>query len=204
MEEENEEVYGDFEDLETGEKHKAETPKEMDASEMDDRKKLIEKKKKLKEQFNAEYDTGDKSFYEDLKLEVERQAELNRTEFESLDDNIRVTLEGFRPGMYIRLEINAVPCELVTNLNPRYPMILGGLLPGEENIGYVQTRIKKHRWYSRILKSKDPVILSVGWRRFQTLTIFSKLGKHTYYPFLIPNANIGRLLILLLGFEVLS
>lgn len=189
MKDDDEEVYGDFEDLETGEKHKAvekqsatkptpKVPKEMTSDELDERKQLLEKKRKLKEQFDADYDTTDKTYYEDLKLEVERQAELNKSEFEGLDDNVRVTLEGYRPGMYVRLEIDNVPCELIVNLDPTYPMIVGGLLPGEENIGYVQTRVKKHRWYSRILKSKDPLILSVGWRRFQTMAIFSKLGKN--------------------------
>ncbi|XP_033193694.1 ribosome biogenesis protein BMS1 homolog isoform X2 [Bombus vancouverensis nearcticus] len=172
----DEELYGDFEDMETGEKHEAESRKESIKDEMEEREKLLEKKKKLKEQFDLEYDNGEsKTYYDELKLEVEKQANLNKSEFEGLDDNIRVQLEGYRPGMYVRVEIETVPCELVTNLDPTYPLIIGGLLHGEENIGYVQTRIKKHRWYSKILKSKDPLILSVGWRRFQTLPVFSKL-----------------------------
>jgi len=172
----DEDLYGDFEDLETGEKHKAEHPEELPVDEIEDKKKLLEKKKKLKEQFNAEYDnTEKKTYYDELKDEVERQAGINKSEFEGLDDDIRVQLEGYRPGMYIRVEIEAVPCELITHLDPTYPIIIGGLLHGEENIGYVQTRIKKHRWYSRILKSRDPLIFSIGWRRFQSLPIYSKL-----------------------------
>lgn len=172
----DEELYGDFEDMETGEKHDAESRKESITDEMEEREKLLEKKKKLKEQFDLEYDNGEsKTYYDELKLEVEKQANLNKSEFEGLDDNVRVQLEGYRPGMYVRVEIETVPCELVTNLDPTYPLIIGGLLHGEENIGYVQTRIKKHRWYPKILKSKDPLILSVGWRRFQTLPVFSKL-----------------------------
>ncbi|XP_076753428.1 ribosome biogenesis protein BMS1 homolog [Xylocopa sonorina] len=172
----DEELYGDFEDLETGEKHEAEPAKETTSVEMEEKKKLLEKKKKLKEQFDLEYDNGEsKTYYDELKLEVERQANLNKSEFEGIDDDVRVQLEGYRPGMYVRVEIEAIPCELITHLDPTYPLIIGGLLHGEENIGYVQTRIKKHRWYSKILKSKDPLILSVGWRRFQTLPIFSKL-----------------------------
>ncbi|KAF7382877.1 hypothetical protein HZH66_013279 [Vespula vulgaris] len=170
------EVYGDFEDLETGEKHKADDSQQSQNNEINEKKKLLEKKKKLKEQFDAEYDNGEsKSYYDELKQEVDKQAELNKSEFEGLDDDIRVQLEGYRPGMYVRVEIQTVPCEIITNLDPSYPLIIGGLLHGEENIGYVHTRIKKHRWYSRILKSKDPLILSVGWRRFQTLPIYSKL-----------------------------
>lgn len=172
----DEELYGDFEDLETGEKHETKITKESKIDEIEEKKKLLEKKKKLKEQFDLEYDNSEtKTYYDELKLEVERQANLNKSEFEGIDDNTRVQLEGYRPGMYVRVEIETVPCELITHLDPTYPLIIGGLLHGEENIGYVQTRIKKHRWYSKILKSKDPLILSVGWRRFQTLPIFSKL-----------------------------
>ncbi|CAK9832115.1 Ribosome biogenesis protein BMS1 homolog [Anthophora retusa] len=172
----DEELYGDFEDLETGKKYEAEAPKEPTQDEMEERKKLLDKKKKLKERFDLEYDNGEtKTYYDELKLEVERQANLNKSEFEGIDDNVRVQLEGYRPGMYVRVEIETVPCEFINHLDPTYPLIIGGLLHGEENIGYVHTRIKKHRWYPKILKSKDPLILSVGWRRFQTLAIFSKL-----------------------------
>ncbi|CAL1681454.1 unnamed protein product [Lasius platythorax] len=174
----NEDLYGDFEDLETGEKHKAEdaTPKELSAEEAEEKKKLMEKKRRLKEQFDTEYDnTEKKTYYDELKAEVERQAGINKSEFEGLDDDVRVQLEGYRPGMYVRLELEAVPCELITHLDPTYPIIIGGLLHGEENIGYVQARIKKHRWHSRILKSRDPLIFSIGWRRFQSLPIYSKL-----------------------------
>ncbi|XP_076381090.1 ribosome biogenesis protein BMS1 homolog [Megalopta genalis] len=172
----DDDVYGDFEDLETGEKHETKAPKESTKDDIEEKKNLLEKKRKLKEQFDMEYDNGEtKTYYDDLKSEVERQANLNKSEFDGVEDTVRVQLEGYRPGMYVRVELENVPCELITHLDPTYPLIIGGLLHGEENIGYVQTRMKKHRWYSKILKSRDPLIISVGWRRFQTLAIFSKL-----------------------------
>lgn len=36
----------------------------------------------------------------------------------------------------------------------------------------MKLRLKKHRWYKKILKTNDPLILSVGWRRFQTMPAY--------------------------------
>lgn len=48
--------------------------------------------------------------------------------------------EGFRPGMYLRIEIENMPCEFVVNFDPHYPMILGGLGNSEGNVGYIQVK----------------------------------------------------------------
>ncbi|KGL92879.1 Ribosome biogenesis protein BMS1, partial [Charadrius vociferus] len=187
--EEDEELYGDFEDLETGVVHKGKSAAEGDESgseeeeedgktpklepeEEEKKKERMDKKRKLKEMFDAEYDEGDTTYFDDLKEEMHKQAQLNRAEFEDQDDETRVQYEGFRPGMYVRIEIENVPCEFVLNFDPHYPVILGGLGNSEGNVGYVQLRLKKHRWYKKILKTRDPLILSLGWRRFQTIPMF--------------------------------
>ncbi|XP_021525775.2 ribosome biogenesis protein BMS1 homolog isoform X2 [Aotus nancymaae] len=183
---EDEELYGDFEDLETGDVHKGksgpitqnedvekEVKEEIDPNEEESaKKKHLDKKRKLKEMFDAEYDEGESTYFDDLKGEMQKQAQLNRAEFEDQDDEARVQYEGFRPGMYVRVEIENVPCEFVQNFDPHYPIILGGLGNSEGNVGYVQMRLKKHRWYKKILKSRDPIIFSVGWRRFQTIPLY--------------------------------
>lgn len=139
---------------------------------------LARKKADLKRKFDEQYDDpeedGDKmDFYEEKKDEMARQLRLNREEFEGVDEETRALVEGHRPGSYVRIELADVPCELIKHFNPSNPIIVGGLLPAEERFGFVQVRIKRHRWFHRTLKTNDPLIFSLGWRRFQTMPIYS-------------------------------
>ncbi|CAG8469376.1 7185_t:CDS:10 [Gigaspora rosea] len=146
---EDEEIYSDFEDLEIGEIKK----------------------------FDAEYDNKDDTpkvdFYDELKEGISKQLQLNREEFDDDDPYTRVMVEGFRPGTYVRILLKGMPCEFVNYFDPVYPVIVGGLLTAEENLGFIQVRIKRHRWHKKILKNKDPLIFSLGWRRFQSIPIYS-------------------------------
>lgn len=63
---------------------------------------------------------------------------MNRNEFEGLDEETRVQYEGFRAGMYVRLEFTKIPCEFITNFDSSYPVIVGGLLENESNMGFVR------------------------------------------------------------------
>ncbi|CAE7070019.1 unnamed protein product [Rhizoctonia solani] len=140
---------------------------------------LAAKKEALKRKFDEQYDdpdedpAADMDFYEQKKDEIARQLALNRAEFEGLDEETRVMVEGHRAGAYVRIELENVPCELVEHFDPAFPIVVGGLLPAEERFGFIQVRIKRHRWYTRTLKTNDPLIFSIGWRRFQSLPIYS-------------------------------
>ncbi|SCV68872.1 BQ2448_993 [Microbotryum intermedium] len=172
-----EEEGGDFEDLENEEG----TAKASESVQEDSKTKaerLAAKKADLKRKFDAEYDhdSDDENkmdFYTEQKDEMERKLRATRAEFAEDDAETRALVEGHRPGTYVRLEITGVPYQMVENFNPRIPIIVGGLLAHEESFGYVQVRIKKHRWFPKILKTNDPLIFSLGWRRFQTVPIYS-------------------------------
>ncbi|KAF8323575.1 hypothetical protein F5887DRAFT_927207 [Amanita rubescens] len=81
------------------------------------------------------------------------QLSLSRAEFESITDKaVGALAEGYQPGQYVRIEVSNVP------------VIVGGLLPAEERMGYVQLRIKRHRWFAKTLKTNDPLIFSLECR----------------------------------------
>ena len=137
---------------------------------------LAKKKAALAAKFDETYSDSDDDdkmdFYTAQKAEFSRQKDLNEAEFGDLDNEARAQIEGYRSGSYVRLEIHHVPCELVEHFNPNYPLIVGGLLAAEEQFGYVTVRIKRHRWFTRTLKTNNPIIFSLGWRRFQSMPIY--------------------------------
>lgn len=59
------------------------------------------------------------------------------------------------------------------DLRPENPVIVGGLMAAEEGLAMVRTRAKRHRWHGKTLKSNDPLVVSAGWRRFQTQPVFA-------------------------------
>jgi len=103
------------------------------------------------------------------------QRQRNRTfgqEVGMQDEASRTALQGFAPGSYVRVVLHSIPCEFSKYFEPRFPLILGGLLPGEERLGLLSARVKKHRWHKRVLKSSDPLVFSIGWRRFQSMPLY--------------------------------
>ena len=92
---EDDDLYGDFEDLETENVSTELRAEEVGKEEGDVRaKKRLEKKRKLKEAFDAGYDEeegeggkdGGGAYLDDLKREVTAQEEMNREEFAEIFD----------------------------------------------------------------------------------------------------------------------
>ena len=138
-------------------------------------------KEALKASFDSTYDKpsasaegeGGEDHLSSLHSAATQQSDLNASAFSSLPADRRLLLEGARPGHYVRIELHHVPCEFVQHFSPSTPLVLGGLLASESTLGYMQVRVKKHRWHRRILKSHDPLIFSLGWRRFQSCPVYA-------------------------------
>ncbi|KAF4587455.1 ribosome biogenesis protein [Ophiocordyceps camponoti-floridani] len=116
---------------------------------------------------------GEDEWYQAQKATLKAQLEINKSELAALDDSQRAAISGFPAGKYAKIVLESVPHEFISNLDARTPLLIGGLSPLEQRWGFVQARIKKHRWHKRILKTHDPLILSLGWRRFQSRPLYS-------------------------------
>lgn len=146
-----------------------------------------EKKMKQKKGFDDDYDEEKKSkgmgemnddeaeneYLETLKRQKEEKMKRNHEEFGAEGERSRLRHEGFRQGIYCRIRIDGIPASFINNYNPEQPLVIGGLTPQETNLGFVRCRFKKHRWHKKILKCNDPLVFSIGWRRFQSIPTFS-------------------------------
>ena len=78
----------------------------------------------------------------------------------------------FKIGTYIRIELK-LDKGISRKLEPDYPIVLCSLKHQELSYAYMRVKIKKHRWYPHILKSRDPITISIGWRKFQSIPIYT-------------------------------
>lgn len=210
----DEEEFGEFEDLETGEKFGAtgdahgeddtdndDSEKAKDMTDEERRAYFADQRIKKKTDFDKDYDEEKKmgkgsgvdshdkeedNYLEALKREKEARLARNQSEFGQDGERSRIRHEGYRQGLYCRLKIEGVPASFLSSFDPKMPLVVGGLTPQETTNGLIRCRIKKHRWHKKILKCKDPLIFSIGWRRFQSLPVFStedQNGRHRYLKY---------------------
>ncbi|EFJ46282.1 hypothetical protein VOLCADRAFT_62777 [Volvox carteri f. nagariensis] len=155
----DDEVFGDFEDLETGEKFGEKGAAAGGDADGDE---------------DGDEGAGDEeTYYDALKREMAARQAATRSLLDGLDPMTRLAMEGHRPGAYVRIRFIGLPCELVTHHDPRRPLLIGGLGQGEEKLGMMRVRFKRHRWFPKLLKCRDPLVFSVGWRRFQSLPVYA-------------------------------
>lgn len=206
------EGFGEFEDLETGEKFGREASDEVEVEDdadledlsgmTNDERRAFYAQKKASAAKRSVGDTDDEDkkvgggdtkdgeveneFLETMKKEKEARLARKREEFGLEGERSRLRHEGFRQGLYCRVVVDKVPATFLESFDPNMPLVLGGLTPQEANVGLVRCRLKKHRWHKKILKCNDPLVFSVGWRRFQSIPVYStedQNGRHRYLKY---------------------
>ena len=203
----DDEVFDDFEDLEAGERYGPngevieDSDNEATAGMTDAELREFNAKKKAsqKSDFDEDYDetkkmgnvggkAGDEQtedeYVQALKREKDARLKRNKEEFGVDGEMGRLRYEGFRQGVYCRVRIDGVPCEFINSFDPTMPAVIGGLTPQETERGLVRCRFKKHRWHKKILKCNDPLVFSIGWRRFQSIPVFSTEDQNGRFRYL--------------------
>ena len=181
---------GDFEDLET--EDGPDIPAVNPAADFESERTVnARKKEEMRLRFeevetansnplNAELEGDEKeTWHEEQKRLRTVQFEINRQKMQELDDSTRGKVEGYGSGEYVRIVLSGVSCEFSQTFDPRWPLIVGGLLSTEEAFGFLRVRIKKHRWHKRTLKNNDPLVFNIGWRRFQSIPLYSTSDSRT-------------------------
>lgn len=161
----------------------------------EEQERLLKKKMDKKKAFDEDYDAGGvnsknmtNSYYHQLNRKVEEKKEQLDAALHEVGEDIdkKVQLVGYFSGLYVRFVIENIPVEFVKLFDPTVPLIAGGVNAGEDEYRIVQARVKRHRWYPKILKAQDPVLISMGWRRFQTQPLFASEdpnGRHRYLKY---------------------
>ena len=83
--------------------------------------------------------------------------------------------EGFNgtaKGSYVKITLTGFSTDLLSKLKAENPTLLCAIKPAETTLGFTRARFKLHRWYKHVLKSNNPLILSLGWHRFQSMPLF--------------------------------
>ncbi|XGW08045.1 hypothetical protein V3C99_010847 [Haemonchus contortus] len=77
-------------------------------------------------------------------------------------------------GQYVTLQIDRVPITLAQQWDPSAPLILYQLLPHEQRMSVLNFVIRKHPSCRVPIMSKQKLIFSVGFRKFEASPVFSQ------------------------------
>jgi ribosome biogenesis protein BMS1 len=153
------EAFGDFEDLEDVESKEpeiqaAEAPLDLEAERAANAKRKEELRLRFEEAETnpdrSDSEQGEQTWGDQQKAKIQKQLDINKREFEGLDADIRVKVEGYLPGTYVRMVLHGIPCEFVERFDPTFPIIIGGLLNDEQRFGYIQVQLLSNPLTNRL------------------------------------------------------
>ena len=121
----------------------------------------------INENEDNEKETDVKNVSSELTPEQKKEEQEKKLKF-FLDDSSSYGI--FKLGTYIRIDLKKVKRKYANHFDPNHPIILSTLShqESEKQMSFIKIRFNKHLWFPKILKTNDPIILSIGWRKFQT------------------------------------
>ncbi|BGP13572.1 hypothetical protein JCM10213_008709 [Rhodosporidiobolus nylandii] len=85
----------------------------------------------------------------------------------------RAADEGVEPGMRVIIHLADVPRRIVEEHNPLHPFVVFGLLKHEHKYSIMHFTVQRNTENNDTVRSKDPLVLQLGFRRFAINPIFS-------------------------------
>lgn len=145
------------------------------SSDDDDKFSKLKKQKKKDEEIDDDNSNLDKELDPEEKkklLEEEEAKNKESKEFFSEDYGY------YKLGTYVRIDVKGISHEIIERFSSRKPIILCSVDIQEQAMSFMKLRLEKHLYYPKVLKSGDPLIYSIGWRRFQTTATLCVEDKH--------------------------
>lgn len=123
-----------------------------------------------------------------LDKEIEKEPQIENKEnngntqnfIESKDVNefINEDYGYYKYGKFVRVDLISLKKNVVEKFTSKKPIILFSVDIQEQATAFMKIKLSKHLYYPKILKSGDPIIYSIGCRRFQTTSTFCVEDKH--------------------------
>ena len=127
------------------------------------------------------YNDNENTDKENKTIEIPNRTELTpEQKKEEQEKRLKLFLDDsstygiFKLGTYIRIDLKKVKRKYANHFDPNHPIILSTLShqESESQMSFIKIRFSKHLWFPKILKTNDPIILSIGWRKFQTTMVY--------------------------------
>ena len=113
--------------------------------------------------------------------------------------------EGAQPGQYVSLVLENVSADAAATLQARHfrpgaipcPLVACGLLPHENQLSVMHLAVNRCVEYEEPVRSKDPMVVHVGFRRFASRPIYSdnnaNCDKAKLQRFMLPGFSVATL-----------
>ncbi|GAA5843519.1 hypothetical protein JCM11251_001643 [Rhodosporidiobolus azoricus] len=85
----------------------------------------------------------------------------------------RAAEEGVEAGNRVIIHLSNVPRRVIEQHNPLFPLVLFGLLKHEHKYSIMHFTVQRNTENNDTVRSKDPLVLQLGFRRFAINPIFS-------------------------------
>jgi ribosome biogenesis protein BMS1 len=109
--------------------------------------------------------------FEDYDSDNEEQKEIEQNiEIEKMKNE---NSEIISKGKYVRIHIKCIKKTIFEKFDES-PIILSQLTNGETQMGFLLVKFKRHRFYRNLLKTNDPLIVSLNFSKYQTIPYFCR------------------------------